>query len=277
MGNVFKTGLLLGILSVLLVVAGGLLGGRDGIWVAFLFSLAINGGMYFFSDRLALAASGAAPAAKKQAPQLYEAVGKLANKMRLPMPKLYIIPTQQANAFATGRSPSHASVAVTAGLLENLSGQELAGVLSHELAHVKNRDILVVTIAAVLASSISFIGNMAMYGGRSDDEDNRAAGPLLLVAAIFVPIAAALIQLAISRQREFGADEAGARTIGSGKPLARALVTIHQSARTSPMRTNPAFSSLYIGDPLGGWGGKLLHLFSTHPSVEERIKRLERI
>ncbi len=274
--NYIKTILLLGILSVLFITVGGLVGGREGIIFAFIFSLIVNGVAYFFSDRLALAASGAKLLKKSEAPQLYQIIEELTRKMNLPMPKLYIIPAKQANAFATGRDPHHASVAVTEGILDVLTKEELRGVLAHELAHVKNRDILISSIAAVLASSISFIANMSLYGefGRSDDEDNRSAGIIGLIIALLVPLAASIIQLAISRQREFGADETGAKTIGNGKPLANALLAIHDSTRKSPMRINPAYSSLYIDNPLGGIGGTLLNLFSTHPPVEERVKRL---
>jgi heat shock protein HtpX len=236
----------------------------------------MNGGMYFFSDKLALSMSGAKPLTQNQNPELFSMVEGLARQMSIPMPKLYITPSPQANAFATGRDPNHASVAVTQGILTVLSQDELRGVLAHELSHVKNRDILVVSIAAVMASAISFIGNMALFGGSSDNED-RGGGAFALVSAILLPIAASLIQLAISRQREYGADESGAKTIGSGKSLAQALIVIHDSTRRAPMRTNPAFSSLYIENPLGGLGGNLSKLFSTHPPLEERVKRLQKI
>ncbi|GIW61665.1 MAG: protease [Patescibacteria group bacterium] len=276
MQNYVKTILLLGILSVLFITVGGLVGGRDGILFAFIFSLIVNGSAYFFSDRLALAASGAKPLKKSEAPELYQIIEELTRKMNIPMPKLYIVPTKQANAFATGRDPNHASVAVTEGILDVLSKEELRGVLAHELAHVKNRDILISSIAAVLASSISFIANMGLYGGfgRNNNEENRSAGIVGLLIALLIPIAASIIQLAISRQREFGADEAGAKTIGDGKPLANALLAIHASTKKSPMHINPAYSSLYIDNPIGGVGGTLLNLFSTHPPVDERVKRL---
>lgn len=279
MGNVVKTIFLLGILSVLLIAVGGLLGGRDGIYTAFFLSLTMNGAAYFFSDKLALAASGAKPVSRTQQPELYKMVEDIAKKMRIPMPKLYITPARQANAFATGRDPSHASVAVTQGIMEILSKEELKAVLAHELGHVKNGDILIASIAAVIASAISFLANMQIYGGfyGRDNEDNRAAGILGLVIALLVPIAASLIQLAISRQREFGADETGARLLGTGKPLARALVTIHDSTKKAPLAVNAAYSSLYIDNPLGGFGGTLINLFSTHPPVAERVKRLEKI
>ncbi len=278
MGNLLKTFLLLGILSVIFITLGGLIGGRSGITMAFIFSLLMNGGAYFFSDKLALAASGAKPLTRSQNPALYQMVEELSHKMSLPMPKLYMTSARQANAFATGRSPSHASVAVTEGILDVLSKEELKGVLAHELAHVKNRDILLSSIAAVLASSISFLSNMAMFGGLSNnDEDNSSAGVFGLVLALLVPIAATIIQFAISRSREYAADETGAHVLGTGKDLASALLAISDTTRQSPLRTNPAYSSLYIANPLGGLGGNMVNLFSTHPPVEERVKRLKNI
>ena len=276
MNTYLKTFLLLGILSVIVIFLGGLVGGRGGIVTAFIFALLMNGGMYFFSEKLALSMSRAKPLDPKKYKELYQIIEELSRKIKIPMPKLYITPDMQANAFATGRGPGHASVAVTQGILDTLSKEELRAVLAHELAHVKNRDVLIATIAAVLASTISFIANMAMFGGfgNHDGEENRGGGMLGVVFALLMPIGAAIIQMAISRQREFGADETGARTIGTGEPLAMALVAIHDSARRAPMQGNPALSSLYIGDPSGGLGGKMLHLFSTHPPVEERIKIL---
>ncbi len=278
MGNVFKTFVLLGILSVILITLGGFIGGSDGITTAFLFALIMNGGMYFFSEKLALSMSRAKPLDPVKYKEIYSMIEDLSSKIKIPMPKLYITPDHQANAFATGRGPGHASVAVTQGILNILSKEELRAVLAHELAHVKNRDVLVATIAAVFASAISFLSNMALWGGLGgNDRENRGAGVFGIVLALLVPIAASIVQMAISRQREFGADETGAKTIGTGKPLAKALVAIHDSARRMPMQANPAISSLYIGDPFGGLGGKMLHLFSTHPPVEERIKRLNQI
>lgn len=278
MNNLLKTFLLLGILSVLLVTIGGLVGGRSGIMMAFVFSLLMNGGAYFFSDKLALSASGAKPLTRTQNPEVYQMIEELSHRMNIPMPKLYITPARQANAFATGRDPSHASVAVTQGILDILSKNELKGVLAHELAHVKNRDILLSSIAAVLASSISFISNMAIFGGFSNnDEDNRGIGIFGIVLALLVPIAASIIQFAVSRSREYAADETGAKTIGSGHELANALLAISDSTKRAPLQTNPAFSSLYIANPLGGLGGSMVNLFSTHPPVEERVKRLKQL
>lgn len=276
MGSYIKTIFLLGILSVLLITAGGVIFGKSGIYMALIISVLMNGVSFFFSDKIALMASGAKPLDQKNHSQIYEIVEELSKKMSLPMPKLYLIKTPQANAFATGRDPQHASVAVTEGILGTLSKEELQAVLSHELSHVKNRDILIASVAAMLASAISFLANMSLFGGHSDDEDNRS-GAFALVGAILVPIAASLIQMAISRQREFGADETGAKIIGSGKPLISALKAIHQSTSMVPRSVNPAFSSLYIANPLGGIKGNLLNLFSTHPPLEERVKKLQNI
>jgi heat shock protein HtpX len=278
MGNMLKTIILLGILSVLLIFAGGALAGKQGLYIALVLSLLLNMGAYFFSDRLALAANGAQPLEKQSYPQIYALVEDLTKRMNLPMPKLYFTPMQQANAFATGRDPQHASVAVTEGLLHVLSEDELRAVLAHELSHVKNHDILLVSIAAVIASAISFIANMALYSGLFTTKDDDTIHPFAaILLAIFIPIAASIIQFAISRQREYDADATGANTIGSGDPLARALLTIHETTSQSPIQSNQAYSSLYIDNPMGDIGGKLLQLFSTHPPIEERIKRLQAI
>jgi heat shock protein HtpX len=277
MGSLFKTILLLGVLSVLLIFVGGIIGGRQGIYLAFFISLLMNGGAYFFSEKLALKASGAKPLDRSKNPELYRMVEELSHKINIPMPKLYMTPARQANAFATGRGPGHASVAVTQGILDALSQDELKGVLAHELAHIKNRDILIASIAAVIASSISFLANMAMWGGlmgSQDDDENAGSGMFGIILAILVPIAASIIQMAVSRQREYAADETGARTVGSGKSLANALLAIHSTTKQAPLHTNPAYSSLYIENPLGGVGSKMMNLFSTHPPVEERVKRL---
>lgn len=277
MTNYIKTIALLGILSVILISIGGLFGGQQGIYAAFFFSLILNGGAYFYSDKLALMSSGAKPLDPQKHKDLHKIVQELATAMRIPMPKLYTIPTAQANAFATGRDPSHASVAVTEGILTVLSREELKAVLAHELAHVKNRDILIASIAAVIASAISFVANMALFAPRDDDNNNALSGIFGIFVAILVPIAASVIQMAISREREFSADYTGAKTIGDGDPLAKALVAIHDSTRKTPLKVNPAYSSLYIDNPLGGIGGGLSKLFSTHPPVEERVKRLQQI
>lgn len=276
MHNTIKTFLLLGILSVILIVLGGAIGGRDGVMTAFIISLAMNVGMYLFSDKIALSMSRAVPMDKIRYKRIYRIVEELSKTISIPMPDLYMTPDKQANAFATGRGPGHASVAVTQGILDTLTDEQLRAVLAHELSHVKNRDVLVATVAAVLASTISFVANMSLYGayGR-DEDDNRGGGILGILFAVFVPLAASLIQMAISRQREFAADETGAKTIGGGMPLANALLAIHASTRRFPARINPALASLYIDNPTGALGHRLMHLFSTHPPVEERVKRLK--
>lgn len=277
MNSVIKTILLLGALSALIIFMARLFGGEQMMYMAFGLALLMNGGMYFYSDKIALKMSGAQPLDQHKHPEVYNTIQELSHTMNIPMPKLYITPDMQANAFATGRGPGHASVAVTKGILEVLTKQELRGVLAHEMAHIKNRDVLIATIAAVLASVISFIANMAFFMGGSNDEESAPNPIVMIAAAILIPIAASFIQMAISRQREFGADHTGAKTIGSGHELAKALLAIHDTARRYPKTANPAMSSLYIGDPTGGLGGKMLQLMSTHPPVEERVKRLQRI
>ncbi len=278
MVSYLKTFILLGLLSVILITIGRIIGGQQGIIIAFIFSLVMNGGMYFFSDKLALSASGAKLLEKNQYPELFQIVEELSQKMGIPMPKLYITPNEQANAFATGRGPQHASVAVTTGILKTLNRNELNAVLAHELGHVKNYDILIASIAAVLASTISFLANMSLYGGfRGSDENEEGTGILGIFLALLIPLGASIIQLAISRQREFGADETGARTMGDGEPLAEALIKIQNSANHNPMSINPAFSSLYISNPFGDIGQGMMRLFSTHPPVEERVRRLREL
>lgn len=273
MGNYIKTILLLGVLSAVLIFIGRIVGGVEGMYVALLFALVMNGASYFFSDKIALSLSGAKPLSRTQNPELYSTVEQLAHKMNIPIPKLYITPARQANAFATGRDPQHASVAVTEGILDILSKEELRGVLAHELGHVKNRDILIASIAAVLASAISFVGNMALFQPNRDEENN-AGGAIALVAAILVPIGASLIQMAVSREREYSADATGAAVIGNGNALADALLAISDSTTKAPIKSNPALSTLYIENPFGERGSNMMNLFSTHPPVEERVKRL---
>jgi heat shock protein HtpX len=270
-----KTILLLGLLSLVVIAIGGMLGGQSGLYLALAFSLVMNGVSYFFSEKIALSASGAQPLDRAQAPQIYAMVERLTQQANIPMPKLYITPDAQANAFATGRDPHHASVAVTQGLLQSLSNQEIEAVIAHELAHVKHRDILIASVAAVLASSIGFLANMGLYGGFSNSDDEGGGNPLFaLGAAILAPIFGMIIQMAVSRQREYVADERAASLIGHGHSLASALATIHRTTQMAPSHVNPAFSSLYIGDPFGGLAG-IGQLFSTHPPVEARIRRLQ--
>lgn len=272
--NVIKTIFLLGILSALFIGIGGYLGGQSGLIIAFIFALIMNGVAYFFSDKLALSASGAKPLTPEQSPKIHTMVQKLSHQAGIPMPKLYITPDLQANAFATGRSPGHASVAVTQGLLNALPDRQVEAVLAHEIAHVKHRDILIASVAATIASAVGFLANMAMFSGLSGDDEDSGGGALGILGIFLAPIAATIIQLAISRQREYAADARAAELIGYGQPLADALRSIHQLATQAPMHHNPAYSSMYIGNPLGGASQGLANLFSTHPPVEERIKRL---
>ena len=280
--NVLRTGFLLVLLTVLLVLIGQLIGGPQGAQTAFLIALAMNLLSYWFSDKLVLAMYRAKPLSESEAPQVYRAVRAITAHEHLPMPRLYRLPTETPNAFATGRSPKHAAVAVTAGLLEIMNEEELKGVLAHELSHVKNRDTLVMTIAAALAGAIMMLARMAQWslwmgGGRSRDNNNRSNAAVQLVAMLLIvilaPLAAMLIQMAISRTREYGADETGARLTGNPQGLASALERLDQAAHASPLpHANPATAHLFIVNPLAA--GTIATLFSTHPPIAERIRRL---
>src|SRR3990170_1826451 len=275
--NTLKTTFLMALLTVLLVTAGSAMGGEGGMLLAFLFALVMNGVSYWFSDKIVLRMYGAKQIGAQQAPQLHRMVQELAMRGRMPMPKLYLIPQEAPNAFATGRDEKHAAVAVTEGILRILDETELRGVLAHELSHIKNRDILVGTIAATMAGAISMLANMAHWGmilgGRSSD--NREGGhPIVaLLMIIIAPLAAMLVQMAISRSREFGADATGAMISGDPLSLANALRKLEQGAQRIPMEANPATAHMFIVNPLTGGG--LMTLFSTHPPMEERIRRLE--
>lgn len=277
--NVFRTALLLTALTLLFVFVGQAVGGQSGAMFAFVMALIMNFGAYWFSDKLVLAMYRAQPVAPNEAPRLYSMVQELATGAGLPMPRLYVIPSQSPNAFATGRNPQNAVVAVTQGILGLLSDDELKGVLAHELAHVRNRDMLIGSIAATLAGAISMLAYFARwaaifggFGGRGDDDDG--GGILgLLVAMIVAPIAAMLIQMAVSRSREYGADETGARIAGTPYGLANALAKLERGAQTRPLHTNPASAHLFIVNPLRG--KSIWNLFSTHPPIEERIRRLQ--
>jgi heat shock protein HtpX len=278
MVNNIKTVILLGILTVFLIFIGRIIGGQNGLYLAMVIALLVDGGSYFFSDKIALSVSGAKPLTRSQAPQIYTIVRNLSDKFGIPMPKLYITPELQANAFATGRNPNHASIAITAGLLHLLPLEEIRAVLSHEMSHIKNRDVLITSITAVLAGAIAFLGNLSWYGGFNSSQEDRKSenGIVSFLLILLTPLAATLIQLAISREREYEADETGAKAIGSGEPLALALSDINNSTRKRPMvGINPAFSSLYISNPLGNTNGIFLNLFSTHPPLKERISRLK--
>lgn len=271
--NTLKTIILMGFLTALIVAVGGVIGGRSGMMMAVVFALVTNVGSYWFSAPLALAMSHAEPVEREQAPELYQIVERVAGEANVPVPRVYVIPTDSANAFATGRDPSHSAVAVTEGIMRILNPTELEAVLAHEMGHVRNRDILITTIAAVLASVVTMIAHWGMYLGSSDERENR--NPIfLLLLVILAPIAATLINLAISRSREFEADASGAKICGHPLALASALSKIEEMSQAAPMRAaNPALSSLYIIKPdASSW---FVNLFSTHPSTQERIRRLQ--
>jgi heat shock protein HtpX len=283
-GNTLKTTALLGGLGALIVLVAGLLGGGSTISlvIGLLFALVTVGGSYWFSDKLALRSANARIVSEAEAPELYRLVGSLAQRAGLPMPLVAVSPSEQPNAFATGRNPNHAVVCCTVGLLRQMPQDELEGVLAHELMHVKHRDILIGSVAAAIASAISFVANMALWsgmlgGGRS--RDNRTNPLVLLLASIVAPLAAGLLHMALSRSREFDADRGGAHLLGTGQPLASALGRIETLAARTPMAVNPSQASAWIHNPLSEApkrkaGIDMARLFSTHPSTEERIRRL---
>jgi heat shock protein HtpX len=274
--NTFKTTILLAFLGALFVGIGALFG-TGGLFIGLALGLLFVGGSFWFSDKIAVAAARAKPISREEAPRLYEIVEELARKNDMPMPRLYLSPQPQPNAFATGRGPKRAVVAVTQGILEVLDDEELRAVLAHELSHVRNRDILIGSVAAAIALAITFIARIAMFGaifGGGDDDDGGGNIIGLLALAILAPIAALLIQTALSRSREFQADASGARLLGEGEPLARALQKIEAYAKRVPMDVNPAEATLYIINPLTGRQINFAKLFSTHPPTEERIERL---
>jgi len=276
MSNVFKTTFLLAVLTVMLVLLGDAFGGRSGMAVALVFAFLMNVLSYWFSDRIVLAMYGAQPVNEAEAPALHAIVRRLATKAAIPMPRIYVIANDTPNAFATGRNPAHAAVAVTEGITRILSQDELEGVLAHELAHVLNRDVLIGTIAATLAGAITYLAHMAqwaaMFGGRGDDDDGGTNPIAALVLAIVAPFAAMLVQLAVSRSREFQADATGARLAGRASPLAQALAKLETASQAVPMDASPATAHLFIVNPLSGQS--FLRLFSTHPPIQERIARL---
>jgi heat shock protein HtpX len=277
MSNTLKTTLLLGLLTGIILWFGQFLGGSQGLVVAFVFAAVMNFGSYWFSDKLVLAMYRARPVGMNEAPDLYRIVQNLATRAQMPMPKLYIIPSDAANAFATGRNQEHAAVAVTEGITRLMSWDELEGVLAHELSHVRNHDILISSIAATLAGVIMMLANMvrwaALFGGVSRDERDEGGGVLgLLAMSIVAPLAAMLIQLAISRSREYQADASGAELLHSGESLARALEKLEYASQRLPLNASPATAHLFIVNPLSG--RSLAGLFSTHPPLEERIRRL---
>jgi len=273
-----KTGILMAALTGLFLVAGQALGGRSGMTFALVMALGMNFFAYWFSDRMALAMSRAREVSEQEAPDLHRMVSYLADRAGLPKPRVYIINDHTPNAFATGRNPQHAAVAVTSGLMQLLSRDELEGVLAHELGHVKNRDILISSIAAVMAGAISYLATMAqwamLFGGMRANDDEGGRGSMLggLAMMIVAPLAATIIQLAISRSREFQADASGAAICGRPHSLANALAKLEQGNRREPMNVNPATAQMYIVNPLSG--GQIAGLFATHPPIRERIERL---
>jgi heat shock protein HtpX len=265
-------------LTVLLVFIGGAFGGQQGMIIAFVLAAAMNMFSYWFSDKIVLRMYNAREVTEKEAPVLYGVTHSLAQKMNMPMPKVYIIPSEAPNAFATGRNPKHAAVAATEGILRLLNREELEGVMAHELGHVRNRDILIGTIAATIAGAISMLANMAQWamifgGGRRDDDETPGGIIGAIAMMILAPIAAMVIQMAISRSREYAADAAGARICGNPLWLANALRKLHTGSQRIPMQANPATAHMFIVNPLTGGG--LMSLFSTHPPMEERVARLE--
>jgi heat shock protein HtpX len=273
--NTLKTVVLLAGLAGLLVVVGLLIGGTAGALIGFALGLAVVGGSYWFSDRLAIRAAGAVPLEPGTYPWLHHDAAELSARAGIPTPRLYLSPSPQPNAFATGRNERTAVVAFTAGLLEQLPREQVRAVLAHELGHIRNRDILIGSVAAAIATGISLVANLAMWnvvlGG--DDEDGPGAFGLI-IASLLAPIAATMLQMAVSRSREFEADRTAAELIGSGEPLAHALLNLERSARVTPMDVTPAQSSAWIVNPLAGRAVRFANLFQTHPTTEQRVARL---
>lgn len=276
--NGVKTALLLGLLSAVLLVGGEAIAGRQGLYYGLIIAAVMNFASYFFSDKIALATYSAQPVSETENPEVYRRVapivGGLAQRMGIPMPKLYITPDESPNAFATGRNPNHASVAFTAGILRLMSDSEIEGVVAHELGHVLHRDILISSVAATLAAAITFIARMAFWFGGARDEDDRGGNPIAAIAMmILAPIAAMLIQMAISRSREYDADAASAKYVGSPYPLINALQKLDTYSKRIPMDATPSTAHMFIIKPFTGQS--LMRLFSTHPSTEDRIARLQ--
>lgn len=279
--NTLKVGVLLVALTALFIFVGDAIGGRSGAMIAFALALVMNLVSYWFSDKIVLSMYGARALSPADALELYRMTERLAERAGIPMPRLYVVPGPQPNAFATGRNPAHAAVAVTEGLLSLLNRDEVEGVIAHEIAHIKHRDTLTMTVVATIAGAVMLLADMARWamifgGARSDDREG--GNPLVfLLVMIVAPIAAMLIQLAISRAREYEADATGARLAGSPDGLANALRKLEQASRMIPMEASPSTAHLFIVNPLRGMGGALMSLFMTHPPIEERIRRLERM
>lgn len=282
MKNTAKTFVLMAALGGLFIFIGGALGGRGGMYLALIFAAAMNLGTYWFSDKIVLAMTKSRPVTESEAPWLYRIVRELCAKNGMPMPRLYVMPAEQPNAFATGRNPDHAAVAVTQGILQVLSEEELAGVLAHEVSHVQNRDILIGAVAATVAAAVTMLARMAMWGamlggGGRDDEDSGPLGAFAMIFAwILAPIAAFLIQMAVSRSREAEADRTGAALLGDATPLANALIKIDAAAKRVPVPAiSPAVSHLFLQNPLRGAG--VAKLFMSHPPLDERIQQLREL
>lgn len=279
--NTLKTWLLMGVLTVLLVLLGRMIGGHGGALLFFIIAMAMNFVGYFFSDKIAIKMTGSRPASESEYPALHSMVRRLSHRAGIPMPKVYITPSDQPNAFATGRNPSHAAVAVTEGIMRILNDNELEGVIAHELAHIKNRDVLVGTIAAALAGAIAMIANSlqwaAIFGGGNQNDEEGGGGGLVgaLIVAFFASIAATIVQMAISRSREYMADATGAQIAGRPDGLANALLKLESAAHRVPMQVNPAASHLFIVNPLSG--ASMMKLFSTHPPIQDRVEKLNRM
>jgi heat shock protein HtpX len=276
MRNALKTAALLAALGALFMIVGGAIGGSSGLVLGFGFAAVMVGGSYWFSDTLAIKAARARPVTREELPEVYAIVEELTQKSGMPMPTLYVSPADQPNAFATGRSPNHAAVCVTQGILQVLDRDELRGVLAHELSHVENRDILISSVAAAVALGIMLIARLAMFGAIFGGGNNRDGGNAFsaLAMAILAPIAAMMMQMALSRSREFQADASGAHLLHDGEPLARALEKIEAYAKQRPMDVNPAQAQAYIINPLAGRKVEFANLWSSHPPTAERVRRL---
>jgi heat shock protein HtpX len=277
MGNTFKTAFLLSALTLLLMFVGRVFGGQNGMLLALIFAAVLNFVSYFYSDKIALSMYRAKPVTREELPRAYQVVERLTQKIGIPMPKMYVIPTDSPNAFATGRNPNHASVAVTQGILGLLNDEELEGVLAHELGHVRNRDILISSIAATVAGAITYLAEIArwgmIFGGYERDRDSRGGGGFgALLMLLLAPVAAALIQLAVSRSREYQADESGAQFTGNPYALASALSKLDAYSKRLPLRATPSTAHLFIVQPFLGMS--FGSLFSTHPPIAKRIERL---
>jgi heat shock protein HtpX len=276
MKNNLKTAVLLAGIGGLMIVVGGALGGTAGAAIGLTLGLVMVGGSYWFSDKLAIRAARAVEVSAEQMPRYHAIVADLAQRAGIPMPRLYVSPDPQPNAFATGRNPANAAVCVNQGILDVLTWEELQGVLAHEIAHVRNRDILIGSVAAAVAQGITFMAQMAMwsaiFGGGDRDRDNNPIGALALI--VLAPMAAGVLQMALSRNREYEADRRGALLLGTGEPLARALEKLDRGVRAVPSAVNPAQAGAYIANPLAGGRAQFANLFTTHPPMEERIRRL---